>query len=88
MSYSLPFVLTKSVTCVDASVPSFISVFWYWNAVSIELFSASIMAAFHAIIPAIFQTGASKKIIELMNYYNQKKGSINESKVSSNSNEL
>ena len=41
--------------------------------ISIELFSASIMAAFHAIIPAIFQTGASKKIIELYEFLQSKK---------------
>ena len=41
--------------------------------ISIELFSASIMAAFHAIIPAIFQTGASKKIIELYELLQSKK---------------
>ena len=41
--------------------------------ISFELLCASIMAAVHAIIPAFFQKGASKKIIKLYEYLQSKK---------------
>ena len=41
--------------------------------ISFELLLASVMALTHAIIPAVFQKGASKKIIELYEYLQSKK---------------
>tara|TARA_Y100001970_G_C13982692_1_gene724004 strand:+ start:517 stop:768 length:252 start_codon:yes stop_codon:yes gene_type:complete len=41
--------------------------------ISLSLFIASFMAIVHAIIPAFFQTGASKKIIKLYEYLQSKK---------------
>lgn len=42
--------------------------------ISFELLKASLMAFLHSIIPAFFQTNASKKIIDL-NKYRRKKTS-------------
>tara|TARA_Y100000590_G_scaffold420824_1_gene523939 strand:- start:288 stop:539 length:252 start_codon:yes stop_codon:yes gene_type:complete len=41
--------------------------------ISFELFLASMMACIHAIIPAIFQKGASGTIIKLYEYLQSKK---------------
>ena len=41
--------------------------------VSFKLLIASLMAAIHSIIPALFEKGASKKIIELYEYLQFKK---------------
>ena len=41
--------------------------------VSFELLSASFMAAVHAIIPAIYQKGASTKILKLYDFLQSKK---------------
>ena len=41
--------------------------------ISFSLFKASAMATIHALIPAYFQTGASKKITELYEYLKTKK---------------
>ena len=41
--------------------------------ISLNLLQASLMAIVHAIIPALFQTSASKKIIKLYEYLNSKK---------------
>ena len=41
--------------------------------VSFNLLKASLMAAIHSIIPALFEKGASKKIIELYEYLQFKK---------------
>jgi len=41
--------------------------------ISLELFLASMMACFHAIIPAIFQKGASGKILKIYNFLQSKK---------------
>ena len=41
--------------------------------VSFELLSASFMASVHAIIPAIFQKGASTKILKLYDFLQSKK---------------
>ena len=41
--------------------------------VSFKLLKASLMAAIHSIIPALFEKGASKKIIELYEYLQFKK---------------
>ncbi|MBT36192.1 MAG: capsule biosynthesis protein [Rickettsiales bacterium] len=41
--------------------------------ISFELLKASLMAFVHSIIPAIFQTNASKKIIDLNKYLEEKK---------------
>jgi len=41
--------------------------------VSFELLSASIMAGIHAMVPGIFQKGASKKIIKLYEFLQSKK---------------
>ena len=46
--------------------------------ISFELFKASIMAFVHSLIPAFFQTNASKKIISLNNYLEEKKRLKNE----------
>ena len=41
--------------------------------VSFNLLKASLMAAIHSIIPALFEKGASNKIIELYEYLQFKK---------------
>ncbi len=41
--------------------------------VSFSLLKASLMAAIHSLIPALFEKGASKKIIELYEYLEFKK---------------
>ncbi len=41
--------------------------------ISFSLFKASAMAAIHSLIPAFFQTGASKKITDLYEYLKTKK---------------
>ena len=41
--------------------------------VSFSLLKASLMAAIHSLIPALFEKGASKKIIELYEYLQFKK---------------
>ena len=41
--------------------------------VSFNLLNASLMAAIHSVIPALFEKGASKKIIELYEYLKLKK---------------
>ena len=41
--------------------------------VSFSLLKASLMAAIHSLIPALFERGASKKIIELYEYLQFKK---------------
>jgi hypothetical protein len=41
--------------------------------ISFELFTASIMAFIHSLIPGLFQTNASKKIIILYDYLEKKK---------------
>ena len=41
--------------------------------VSFSLLKASLMAAIHSLIPALFENGASKKIIELYEYLQFKK---------------
>ena len=41
--------------------------------VSLSLLKASLMAAIHSVIPALFEKGASKKIIELYEYLQFKK---------------
>ena len=41
--------------------------------ISFSLLKASLMAATHALIPALFEKGASKKIIELYEYLEFKK---------------
>ena len=41
--------------------------------VSFSLLKASLMAAIHSVIPALFEKGASKKIIELYEYLQFKK---------------
>ena len=43
------------------------------SKISLDLTSASLMAIIHAFIPALFQTGASKKIIKLYEYLQSKK---------------
>ena len=40
--------------------------------ISFELFTASIMAFIHSLIPALFQKNASKKIISLHDYLEKK----------------
>ena len=46
--------------------------------ISFQLFKASMMAFIHSLIPAFFQTNASKKIISLNNYLEEKKRIRNE----------
>jgi len=46
--------------------------------ISFELLKASFMAFLHSIIPALFQTNASKKIIDLNKYLEEKKRVKNE----------
>ena len=41
--------------------------------VSFSLLKASLMAVIHSLIPALFEKGASKKIIELYEYLEFKK---------------
>ena len=41
--------------------------------ISFSLLKASLMAATHSLIPALFEKGASKKIIELYEYLEFKK---------------
>ena len=40
--------------------------------ISFNLFKASLMAFIHSIIPALFEKGASKKIIVMYNYLQEK----------------
>ena len=46
--------------------------------ISFQLLKASMMAFIHSLIPGLFQTNASKKIISLNNYLEEKKRIKNE----------
>jgi hypothetical protein len=46
--------------------------------ISFDLFKASVMAFIHSIVPSLFETNASKKIIKLNNYLEEKKRIKNE----------
>ena len=46
--------------------------------ISFQLLKASMMAFIHSLIPAFFETNASKKIISLHNYLERKKRIKNE----------
>ena len=70
--------LTKSKKhCSDAN-ESYFQHMSVAQKISFDLLKASIMAFIHSLIPAFFQTNASKKIINLHNYLEEKKRIKNE----------
>ena len=62
---------------IDANETYFQHMFVAQN-ISFQLLKASMMAFIHSLIPALFQTSASKKIINLYNYLQEKKRLNNE----------
>ena len=63
--------------CIDAKETYFQHMFVAQN-ISFQLLKASMMAFIHSLIPGLFQTNASKKIISLHNYLEEKKRIKNE----------
>ena len=64
---------TKSKKHCDNANESYFKHMFVALGVSFSLLKASLMAATHALIPALFEKGASKKIIELYEYLEFKK---------------
>ena len=63
--------------CTDAN-ESYFQHMSVAQKISFDLFKASVMAFIHSIIPSVFQTNASKKIINLHNFLEEKKRIKNE----------
>ena len=63
--------------CTDAN-ESYLQHMSVAQKISFDLFKASVMAFIHSIVPSLFQTNASKKIINLHNYLEEKKRIKNE----------
>ena len=63
--------------CTDAN-ESYFQHMSVAQKISFDLFKASVMALIHSIIPSVFQTNASKKIINLHNFLEEKKRIKNE----------
>ena len=66
-------IFTKSKKHCDNAMESYIKYLIVALGVSFSLLKTSLMAAIHSIIPALFEKGASKKIIELYEYLQFKK---------------
>jgi len=66
-------IFTKSKKHCDNAMESYIKYLIVALDVSFSLLKASLMAAIHSVIPALFEKGASKKIIELYEYLQFKK---------------
>jgi len=66
-------IFTKSKKHCNNARESFIKHLIVALGVSFSLLKASLMAAIHSVISALFEKGASKKIIELYEYLQFKK---------------
>jgi len=71
------FLIKSKKHCTDAN-ESYLQHMSVAQKISFDLFKASIMAFVHSIVPSLFQTNASKKIISLNNYLEEKKRIKNE----------
>ena len=71
------FLIKSKKHCTDAN-ESYFKHMSIAQKISFDLFKASIMAFIHSIVPSLFQTNASKKIISLHNYLEEKKRIKNE----------
>ena len=71
------FFIKSKKHCADAN-ESYFQHMSVAQKISFDLFKASIMALIHSIIPSLFQTNASTKIISLNNYLEEKKRIKNE----------
>ena len=71
------FLIKSKKHCTDAN-ESYLQHMSIAQKISFDLFKASIMAFIHSIVPSLFQTNASKKIINLHNYLEEKKRIKNE----------
>jgi len=66
-------IFIKSKKHCDNANESYFKHMFVVIGISFSLLKASLMAATHALIPALFEKGASKKIIELYEYLQFKK---------------
>jgi len=66
-------IFIKSKKHCDNANESYFKHLFVAFGVSFSLLKASLMAAIHSVIPALFEKGASKKIIELYEYLQFKK---------------
>jgi hypothetical protein len=66
-------IFIKSKKHCDNANESYFKHMIFALGVSFSLLKASLMAAIHSLIPALFEKGASKKIIELYEYLEFKK---------------
>ena len=66
-------IFIKSKKHCDNANESYFKHMFVALGVSSSLLKASLMAAIHSLIPALFEKGASKKIIELYEYLQFKK---------------
>ncbi len=71
------FLIKSKKHCTDAN-ESYLQHISVAQKISFDLFKASIMAFIHSIVPSLFETNASKKIIKLHNYLEEKKRIKNE----------
>ncbi len=74
---AMNFLIKSKKHCTDAN-ESYFQHMSVAQKISFDLFKASIMAFIHSIIPSLFQTNASNKIISLNNYLEEKKRIKNE----------
>ena len=74
---AMNFLIKSKKHCTDAN-ESYFKHMSIAQKISFDLFKASIMAFIHSIIPSLFQTNASKKIISLNDYLEEKKRIKNE----------
>jgi len=66
-------IFIKSKKHCDNANESYFKHMFVAIGISFNLLKASLMAATHSLIPALFEKGASKKIIELYEYLEFKK---------------
>ncbi|MBO6470506.1 MAG: hypothetical protein HVK41_05755 [Pelagibacteraceae bacterium] len=66
-------IFIKSKKHYDKANESYFKHMIFALVVSFNLLKTSLMAAIHSVIPALFEKGASKKIIELYEYLKLKK---------------
>ena len=66
-------IFIKSKKHCDNANESYFKHMFVALGVAFSLLKASLMAAIHSLIPALFEKGASKKIIELYEYLQFKK---------------
>jgi len=66
-------IFIKSKKHCDNANESYFKHMFVAIGISFSLLKASLMAATHSLIPALFEKGASKKIIELYEYLEFKK---------------